>query len=236
MNLYSGAVTLILFDIDGTLLSAKGAGSRALTRALFHHYGVENALDGLRLDGKTDPLIVREALQKKGFEHRFEGALNADFRSVYAAFLREELQRCIEFRVLPGVVELLAWIRQSNRFQIGLATGNVEEGAWLKVEKACLQTSFAFGGFGSDAENRTQVVLKAIERARALGDSRSSRVIVVGDTPRDILHGREAGAETVAVATGHYSLPELRGHNPTLAVESLHPVPSLLHFLSGDSG
>ncbi len=231
-------MTVVLFDIDGTLLSAKGAGSRALTRAMLQHYGVENALAGLRLDGKTDPLIVREALRQAGFEHRFEGGLNAAFRSAYAGFLREELENCREFRVLPGVVELLAWIRESNRFQTGLATGNVEEGAWLKVGKACLQDNFTFGGFGSDSENRTQVVLKAVERAWAIrsGNSDSSRVVVIGDTPRDIFHGREAGAETLAVASGHYTLTELRDHGPTLAVEDLHPTPALLRFLFGDSG
>ncbi len=229
-------MTLLLFDIDGTLVSAKGAGSKALTRAVFHHYGIEEALVGFRLDGMTDPLIVREALRRAGAENRFDGALGPAFRSAYAAFLREELDRCVEFRVLPGVVELLAWVGGSGHFQTGLATGNVEEGAWLKVDKACLRSHFSFGGFGSDSENRTEIVLKAVERARAAFPKASGpRVIVIGDTPRDILHGREAGAETVAVASGRFSLEELRRHNPTLAVETLHPVPSLLRFLMGDA-
>lgn len=230
---YTLSMRLVLFDVDGTLLSASGAGSRALSKALQLHYGVRDGLRNLRLDGKTDPLIVREALQRSGRSCGFDGQLPASFIAVYARLLSEELNRCADFAVLPGVLELIRRLRADPRFAIGLATGNVEAGAWLKVEKAGLRSHFSFGGFGSDAEDRTQVILKAIARGRAVNGMRKpQRIVVVGDTPRDVEHARRAGAESLAVATGSFTLDELRACGPALAVPSLHPAHPIVDFLS----
>ncbi len=230
--LYSLPMRLILFDIDGTLISAKGAGKRALERALEAHYGIASGMRGVALEGKTDPLIVREALALAGRRENFDGRLSPVFRKIYADFLREELASLADFEILPGVIELIARLTDQRDVLLGLATGNVQEGAWLKLERAGLRAHFSVGGYGSDAEDRTEVVRRAVERARAcLGDRTIRRTVVIGDTPRDIHHGRLAGADTVAVATGSYSLEELRSHSPGLAVLDLRPGDELLDFL-----
>ncbi len=155
---------LILFDVDGTLLMAGGAGNRALGRALQHTYGLENGLHGIRLDGKTDPQIVREALGRYGKEASLtRQSLNSLFAS-YIPFLKDEVATSPDFRILPGVPELMATLSTQSSVALGLATGNIEVGARIKLDRADLTSFFTFGGYGSDAENRTELIRTAIER------------------------------------------------------------------------
>ena len=223
---------LILFDIDGTLISARGAGSQALKKAVWSCYGVEAPLQQIRLDGKTDPMIVREALALAGETHRFQGGLTKDFLETYERHLGEELEECHHYRVLPGVAGLLERLQLEERFLIGLATGNVAAGARRKLEKGGLLPYFRFGGFGSDSESRTEIVLRAVRRGRKLlGDRFSGKSVVIGDTPRDISHGREAGARTVAVATGNFDLEKLKACGPDAAFPSLQETEEVLRVL-----
>ncbi len=219
---------LVLFDIDGTLIDSSGAGRRALEFAMSRHFGLSKALATSDLAGKTDPLIVREALRRAGREEDMDPAgLSAAFLDTYCASLREELRACNGFRVLAGVRELLQLLSENRSFRLGIATGNIAEGARLKLEKARLQDFFGFGGFGCDAEIRRQLILRAVER----GGGAAEKVFVIGDTPHDIVHGREAGALTIAVASGFYSLDELREHDPDLLLNSLQPIQPVLDFL-----
>ena len=224
---------LVLFDVDGTLLLTGGASGRALRSALIQTYGLPNSLEALYHDGKTDPQIVRETLSHHGKAKDFTGKKISSVFSVYLAFLREELIAVDNFQVLPGARELVRTLDQQDSFLLGLATGNIEEGARLKLEPAGLESFFSFGGFGSDAENRTELNRIATERGRQrMAPADLERVFTVGDTPRDIVHGKEAGAHTLAVASGNYSLDDLRSHEPDLAVASLHPIEPILEFLS----
>ncbi len=219
---------LLLFDIDGTLLSAHGAGRRALERAVEAHYGLSGSLEEVPLDGKTDPLIVREALRAGG--RSFDG-LDRRFLELYLGLLRDELDRCREFTVLEGVLDLMQRLGSNRGLLLGLATGNVEGGAWLKVRRAGLEGFFRYGGFGSDAEDRTEVIRAAVERGSRLAGEPVRDFVVIGDTPRDIEHGRRAGARVVAVATGSYPLQDLQGYRPDLGVSSLVPAAELVDFL-----
>jgi phosphoglycolate phosphatase len=103
---------------------------------------------------------------------------------------------------------------------IGLATGNVEAGARIKLERGNLNRYFPFGGFGSDSENRTELVRHGAQRAAAYMGYQpdAGNVFVIGDTPRDILAGREAGFLTVGVATGKYSKEELKESGATVVI------------------
>jgi phosphoglycolate phosphatase-like HAD superfamily hydrolase len=202
-------VKLLLFDIDGTLVLTGGAGIRALNRAFCQVVGIVNALDGIRLHGKTDPAIVREIFNARGAHQ------NADsydqILAAYVEFLPEEVQRSENYRVLPGILRFLQDFQGRSDLAFGLATGNVEAGARIKLARGNLNPFFAFGGFGSDAENRTELVRRAAHNGSRLAGVTidPNDIFVIGDTPRDIVAGREAGYRTVGVATSDYSTEDL---------------------------
>ena len=200
---------LLLFDIDGTLVLTGGSGIRALHRAFCQVVGIVNALDGIRLHGKTDPAIVREIFSARG------ALQNADsydqILAAYVEFLPEEVQRSENYRVLPGILRFLQDFQGRSDLAFGLATGNVEAGARIKLARGNLNRFFAFGGFGSDAENRTELVRRAAHNGSRLAGVTidPNDIFVIGDTPRDIAAGREAGYRTVGVATSDYSTEDL---------------------------
>jgi len=202
-------VKLLLFDIDGTLVLTGGAGIRALNRAFCQVVGIVNALDGIRLHGKTDPAIVREIFSARG------ALQNADsydqILAAYVEFLPEEVQQSRNYRVLPGILRFLQDFQGRSDLAFGLATGNVEAGARIKLARGNLNPFFAFGGFGSDAENRTELVRRAAHNGSRLAGVTidPNDIFVIGDTPRDVAAGREAGYRTVGVATSDYSTEDL---------------------------
>ncbi|PYS55982.1 MAG: hypothetical protein DMG13_01965 [Acidobacteria bacterium] len=202
---------LLLFDVDQTLIHTGGAGLRALDRACRKHLAIENATHGITAHGKTDPAIVREILLARvGSDSTLEIQLQSILES-YLSFLREEVQSSPGYRVLPGIVEILQEMSARTGVVLGLATGNVELGARIKLDRGNLNSYFMFGGFGSDSENRTTLVKKAAEAAaqKCGCPIEPEEIFVIGDTPRDIEAGRAAGFRTVGVATGHYSVEQL---------------------------
>ena len=223
---------LILFDIDGTLLTARGAGSRALERTIQQYYRNKTLKVQLPLDGKTDLMIIREALVLAGADGSLEEGLSEEFLAIYGHHLTEELHRCDHFHVLPGVTSLLNRLDQSDDFLSGLATGNVARGARRKLSQANLLSFFHFGGFGCDSESRTEIVRAGILRGqRILGNRFSGKSVVVGDTPRDILHAREAGVKAVGVATGSFDLEQLKQCSPDALFPSLESTEDVLEVL-----
>ncbi len=225
---------LILFDVDGTLLMAGGAGNRALGRALQHTYGLENGLNGIRLDGKTDPQIVRETLGRYGKEASLtRQSLNSLFVS-YIPFLKDEVATSPDFRILPGVPELMATLSTQSSVALGLATGNIEEGARIKLDRADLTSFFTFGGYGSDAENRTELIRTAIERGlQEISPASAVDILLIGDTPRDVVHARTAGVRTLAVATGRYSVESLLAYKPDFVMPNLNCTEQIMEILNG---
>ncbi len=213
---------VLLFDIDATLLKTGRAGVRALDRTFRLLYGVSEAMKGIRPDGKTDPLIIRELLEKNtpGLDPEREIPRVSE---AYLRFLGEEVETSPGFEVMPGVEALLRRLSKIPHFALGLATGNLEEGARIKLRRAGLDGFFSFGGFGSDSEDRTEVVRAAVRRAEDHlgGPVPAESVFVIGDTPRDILHAREAGVRVVAVATGGSDLEELARYGPDHLLEDL---------------
>jgi phosphoglycolate phosphatase-like HAD superfamily hydrolase len=203
-----------LFDVDGTLVSAGGAGRRAFERAVRDRIGAPGGeLDGLRLDGMTDRLIVREALRL--LDRPFEEAFCDALLERYVEHLADEIQGP-GYEVLPGVVEALEELRARGAL-VALCTGNVARGARLKLARGGLDRFFEWGetavcGFAGDGEERERVVRAALRRAgERLGRSVTpSEALVIGDTPRDVSAAHAAGARALAVATGRYGEAELR--------------------------
>lgn len=226
-------MNLLLFDIDGTLLLSGGAGTRAMDRGFHHLYGIKEATKGRDFSGMVDPVILRDLF----FHVRRQGCTSEELNlmvEVYLRFLEEELQASSGFRVLPGVAELLDRLSIRKDVRLGLATGNLEKGARMKLERAGLLPYFCFGAYGSDTEERDRIVSLAIERGKRLpGNSTRNHVaFVIGDTPLDIQAGKGAGALTIAVATGTRSLEELRSHRPTYLLSDLSQHQDFLSLLA----
>ena len=226
---------LVLFDIDGTLLLSDGAGRRAIQRALREVFGKTGPEDH-RFDGKTDPQIVRELMRLEGHE---DERIDADMQRLldrYVACLREELADPTHHPyTLPGVPELLDRLEDRADVILGLLTGNLEQGAHAKLAAVGLDPSrFVVGAFGSDHELRPE--LPAIARSRTadrLGvEIAGESIIVIGDTPADLTCGRALGARAIGVATGRYSVAELRRHDPVAVFEDLSDTPAVVRAIS----
>lgn len=206
---------LVLFDIDGTLLWTDGAGRRAIHAALTAEAGVAEPADQVRFDGKTDPQIVAELLAAAGYA---DAADETRIRAVcrrYLELLGGELSRSGgqgRLRVLPGVHALLDRLEARHDAVLGLLTGNLAEGARLKLSAAGLDPArFRVGAFGSDAAARSALPPIAAERALAIMGRRPAgdEIILIGDTPNDMTCGRALAVRAIGVATGSYSTDEL---------------------------
>jgi len=192
-------VILYLFDIDGTLLHAHGSGRDAFDAVMVEHHGVADASNGIRYGGKTDYAIVDEIfmarLGRKATREE-QLAFVASYLPRLRALLAEQ-----GVQVLDGVTETLKYLAErAAKVRLGIATGNVREGAHAKLAAAGLAEWFELGGYGCDSHVRAELVARAIERGRERGDV--TEVIVVGDTIHDIAAARACKATVVAVATG----------------------------------
>jgi phosphoglycolate phosphatase-like HAD superfamily hydrolase len=207
-------VRFVLFDIDGTLLDSRGVGRRAIARAIRHELGEELLQRSYRLDGKTDPQIVAEVLAAAGRRAAARPRLVEAICSRYVEELRDELERTSEPPVpMPGVPSLLERLEREGGVSLGLLTGNLREGARLKLAAAGIAFErFRIGAFGSDSPDRPELPTYALRRAAALTGRRvpASELVVVGDTPADVNCGRLARARTIAVATGRFDAATLR--------------------------
>jgi phosphoglycolate phosphatase-like HAD superfamily hydrolase len=196
---------VFLFDIDGTLLSTGGAGRRSMVgafRALYDGAGA-SALE-FSFAGMTDHAIVRAGLLGVGVEPTRENIERV--LETYLARLKGEVLRSDEYRVHAGVTPVLEWLPSRTNTAIGLGTGNIRAGAYAKLQRGALDSRFAFGGFGCDAENRAELLRVGAERGAAhLGTALSEcRVVVIGDTPKDVAAAIAIDAVCIGVGTGGF--------------------------------
>jgi phosphoglycolate phosphatase len=207
---------LVLFDVDGTLLTANGAGRRALDQALREVYGTAGPIDSYDFRGGTDPQIVRDLLTLGGVGEGAIAAGEAALYQRYEALLEAEVGDGRGVSLYPGVRELVETLHARGDALVGLLTGNIEAGARIKLRPTGLWPRFRLGAYGSDHADRTRLPRVAAERAEALvGRSFSGRdTVIIGDTPRDIGCARAFGARAVAVATGWHTAEALAAHDP----------------------
>ena len=198
-----GAARILLFDVDGTLTDTQGAGSRALKRTFAEVLGLEGALDGIPIAGRSDSWIVAAGFEAKG--RTVDGAALAEFKDAYVERLGQELERGGAF-LLPGVEPLLAALAEREEAVLGLGTGNFRAAAEAKLAKVGIWRHFADGGFGDDAADRAELLAAGVER---LSKSERDDVVVIGDTPHDISAARAIGARVMAVKTGYADPSEL---------------------------
>ena len=224
---------LVLFDIDGTLVLTGGAGLRAMNRACDAVLGHREALDGIPVAGRTDWIILHDALRRIG--HELDEPLFARLRDEYVRHLRVEIEepgRGVK-AVMPGIRPLLDTLAAREDVFLGLLTGNFEEGARIKLEHFDLWRYFRCGAFGDDAADRNALVPFAIARARECGldEVAAHDVLVIGDTPHDVACAKAVGAVPVAVATGSYSTGQLRQSGAEVVFEDLSETDAFLTLL-----
>jgi phosphoglycolate phosphatase len=225
---------LVLFDIDGTLVLTGGAGIRAMNRACEDLVGHPLALAGIPVAGRTDRIILTDVLARAG--HSLDDGLLERLRDGYISHLREEIERPGRTQsfeslgarggvkaVMPGIRELLDVLERREDVFLGLLTGNFEAGARIKLEHFDLWRYFRCGAFGDDAADRNELVPFALDRARRCGlpDLAPEHILVVGDTPHDVACARAAGATPVGVATGGFTVEQLRDSGAEIVFQDL---------------
>jgi len=207
---------LFLFDIDGTLVTARGAGRVAIGQALQATYGVTGPIESYDFRGRTDQRIVWDLMRAAGVD---ESRIAAGMKDCFAAYVAE-LDRLIgdgvRVTILPGVQELVRALSARDDAIVGLLTGNIEPGARVKLRSTGLWPLFRVGAFGSDDMDRRRLPAIACERAhRVLGRRFAfEEVTIIGDTPLDVDCARACGAVAVAVATGFHPAEDLRACTP----------------------
>jgi len=224
---------LVLFDIDGTLITDGGAARHAYRAALEQVYGYDGDLARYDFSGRTDPQITTMVLRDFGLDDDTIGRRIDDLWTIYLAGLAENAT-ADRVRELPGVRPLLDALRQRDDVLLALLTGNIERGARIKLAPPALNGYFAFGAFGSDSAKREELPPIAVERAAAHngGHRFSGRdVVIIGDSIYDVRCGVPHDATTIAVASGKTPADKLRAENPHHFFESAEDLDGILRVI-----
>jgi phosphoglycolate phosphatase len=220
---------ICLFDIDGTLLNSGGAGKAAIESALSEDFGVTQ-IKRVSYSGRTDPAIGRDLLQFHDVD-----ATPTNWQQLVRGYLARLPQALAKHTgaILPGIQDLVDTLLRMDDVALGLLTGNIRQGAMVKLSHYDLWRHFDFGGFGDKHFDRDDVAREALQtvRERFDGTVAPDRIFVIGDTPLDVRCARAIGARAVAVATGRHSVQELAESSPDLLLENLSNAEPLLRLL-----
>ena len=222
---------LILFDIDGTLLSAGRSGYHALERAAIEVLGAQRGLEGIRLDGNTDTNALFQISARDGTPFPSSRRIE-QFKQRYVEILSREIVD--KGHLKPGVTALLERLDAHPGVTLGLVTGNFREGADIKLRRFGIGGYFSFGAFGCDHHERSELVRMAMHRAADRRQGRSyppNAVVMVGDTVNDVKASLPWGIRCLGVATGSAERAELAAAGATLAVEDLSDTDRILAWM-----
>lgn len=226
---------VVLFDIDGTLIKAGGAGRKALNRAVSKLYGFPNVCSTFSLAGRMDlenfRLAFLNATGRKPSPKEIQ-----EIESAYLEFLPGEVSRAVKLGIydeIAGVSRLVRALAHRNDVLLGLGTGNVEQGARIKLEPSGLLDYFQFGGYGRDAVSRVQMLRVAVRRGEAWIGRKipPSHVRAIGDTPRDVQAGRRAGFCTGAVLDGFGDEEAIRRARPDFLAKDFRQTRRWLNWI-----
>jgi phosphoglycolate phosphatase len=224
---------LVLFDIDGTLVTDDGASRQAFARGLAAVYGFHGDVRRYDFAGRTDPQIARMILCDDGWsESDVDSRLSVLWQHYLEGLARNAPGR---IRALAGVPALLDAAHGHAQLTVALLTGNIEPGARIKLGAVALNHFFPFGAFGSDSPNREELPPIAVERAgRASGHAfQGSDVVIIGDSIYDVRCGVPHGATTIAIASGKTSAEKLKAENPDYFFESAEERERILEAIVG---
>ncbi|HCD36028.1 HAD family hydrolase [Chlorobium phaeovibrioides] len=213
---------LVLFDIDGTLLSVGSINRRVLCDALREVYGTEGTACSCNFAGKMDSGIIYEALRPAGLDDEEIGRKFNQARQTYCDLFRQHASLS-DITLMAGVHELLQQLSLHTDLLLGLLTGNFEESGRHKLTLPGLNHYFPFGAFADDGYHRNELPPVAVEKAYSLTGKTftEKNIVIIGDTEHDITCARVLNARSIAVATGTYSMRELRKHQPDVLLEDL---------------
>lgn len=222
---------LLLFDIDGTLLTSGGAGERALRLGFRERFGIDDDLATVEIAGRTDSSIARQMLRAHRLPEKPENF--AAFFDGYLTHLAALLPQT-PGRLLPGIVPLLEALKPRPDLVLALLTGNLARGAELKLTHYGVWHYFEFGAYADDHHDRNE--LGPVARARASEkhgiEFPPERIFILGDTPHDIACARAIGAKAVAIATGKFSPDELAAHRPDFVFADLSDVARVMQIFA----
>lgn len=213
--------TVLLFDIDGTIITTGGAARLALETAVADLYALPTFAAEFPFGGMTDRGIMRGALTQLG-QATDDTAIDAAVAH-YISRLDGVLADAPRYIVHPGIREVILRAQGYENIALGLGTGNVEAGARIKLARVDLNAPFAFGGFGCDDEDRAALILAGARRGVAQLNTTldACRVVIIGDTTRDVDAAHANGFECVAVCTGGVSREVLEGAGADWCFETL---------------
>jgi len=224
---------MLLFDIDGTLLLTGGAGKIAFEKAFEELFSVRQAWGNVRPDGKTDPVIIEEIVVNS-LKRPLKDSEYKQLCLRYLLHFENELKIIERFQLMPGVIPLLNRLTLSPNYVLGIATGNFEQAAHLKLKRGELSHFFCFGGYGSDSHNRRELTRIAVQRGldfvREPLDEKN--IFIIGDTVHDIEAGKTVGAQVIAVATGSTSKEELVDHQPNYLLDNFVDIRKFIEIIS----
>ncbi len=221
--------TLLLFDIDGTLIMAGNAPRQAIIKTFQGLYGTDGSIDDISFMGRTDPAILQD-VAKRLLGRTLQDNELARVAERYLTLLPGELRRLKSFRLMPGVDRLLPLLAAMEDVILGLETGNLEPAAYMKLKLGGIDGQFTVGGFGSDSDDRTEIVSIGIKRARQSSHEPipEENIFLIGDSPYDIAAGRDLGINTLAVGTGYAEPEVLLAESPSCLLPDLSDTD---HFL-----
>jgi phosphoglycolate phosphatase-like HAD superfamily hydrolase len=224
---------LVLFDIDETLIHSDGAGKRAIEFSLAKFFGHPVDLTGHSFSGKTDPQIFNEALNKLNYSL---SEIESFFDQIYPLYLGQleiEINKANTYKLHIGVLELLESLELADWAHLGLLTGNIENGARLKLKQFSLYEKFEIGAFGSDSANRLDLPEIAHKRANTHFQKPfvNSEIVIIGDAINDILCAKHYQAKSIAVNTGVTKKSDLMKHEPHFLFDSLKDTKSMIEAI-----
>lgn len=224
---------LLLWDIDGTLISTGMAGVNAFLLAIEKVFGIQTTRDGVEFAGRTDIRIMHSMFKKLSIAATVENLEN--LKKAYFQCLAEELPRH-QGKVHPGILEILQESQKRKDIVLGLLTGNLSRAAELKLTHYKIWHFFEFGVFADDSMDRNELGPIALRRAmeKYKHEFAPKNVLIIGDTPHDIECGKVIGAQTIAVATGGYSYEKLQPHSPTILFHDLKDTQKFFEVMNKD--
>lgn len=215
---------LVLFDIDGTMLSSEGIGVRSINEAVSVLHDVSCTLDGIPVGGRLDPLIWNDICKKYNIACTTES--HDAFRTLYTKTLLKNIQE-ITVRILPGVSDLVASLVAMDNVTLGLVTGNYKETGTAKIVEAGFDPAvFTANAWGTDGSIRADLPPVAIAQS-----AHHQEVILLGDTVHDVTSGQSAGCRVIAVCTGSQDRATLEASRPELLLEDLSDTKAVLHWM-----
>ena len=223
-----------LFDLDGTILDSRKCGTASFNRVLYDLYGWEDPLAGIPIAGRTDLRILADVYEKcsgKKPEGEEWEAEMARLKELYSQHLLRMLEEKPPF-LYPGYPELFDSVADAAGLEPGLGTGNLEEGARLKIEAAGIDFSrFPYGGFGGETEDRPSLLQAGKERAQAVAGC-EVKAVVIGDTPEDYKAAKKIGALIALVSTGPFPHDELEELRPDFITKDFGDPAPFLQWLA----